>query len=477
MQPEARQMLKNEMLPGVSNVQVEQLVRKWNARGLLEDIKDPYRRGITAILIENTAKGMRELKESGSVSTHDIALASRFVFPLVRRVWPGLVVNDLVSVQPMTMPVGAVCYLKVLYGTDKGATKAGDEVPVNQDRFYSTEFVKGEIVATGTAGNEVSFLAAFDFTPLAAGYCTITYTLGGQTHVATDSGRTDGKLYEGLTLRATVTLTNGNLVFEAGSDPDNATNVLADYKYESEMNTKVPEINLEITFDEIKALTRKIKAIWSPEAMEDMKALYAVDAEAEMVQQIGSEIALEIDREVIEDLYDCVDQNGDLTTTWDRTPTGDTPDIWHIQSLVHAISKISNRIHARTFRAPANWLVVSPEIAALLECIPQFKGDKITPGDLIPAPGIHRIGTLMDRWTVYRDPYFHTDYCMVGYKGTVFYDTGYVYAPYIPLQATPTFYDPDTFTMKKGLRTRYNKKLIRNDYYGLVKVNWGSMGS
>ena len=476
METQARQLLKNEMTPGVSNAQVEQLVRKWNARGLLEDIKDPYKRGITAVLIENTARGMRELKESGSVSTHDIALASRFVFPLVRRVWPGLVVNDLVSVQPMTMPVGAVCYLKVLYGTNKGATAAGTEVPNNQDRFYSTEFIYNEVVGAGTGAEDEFNL---DFFPVVAGTTTIVrFVKTATARTATDTNG-DGKLYlvGTATFAATLVHATGHITFEAGYVPDNLTSISADYKYESEMNSQVPEIDLQITFDEIKAQTRKIKAVWSPEAMEDMKALYAVDAEAEMVQQIGSEIALEIDREVIEDLYECVDQGSQMMTTWDRTPTGDTPDIWHIQSLVHAVSKISNRIHKKTFRAPANWLVVSPEIAALLECIPQFKGEKQTPGDLIPAPGIHRIGVLQDRWVVYRDPYFHTDYCMVGYKGTVFYDTGYVYAPYVPLQATPTFYDPDTFTMKKGLRTRYNKKLIRNDYYGLVKVNWGSMGS
>ncbi|MEM2174493.1 MAG: hypothetical protein QXI58_02570 [Candidatus Micrarchaeia archaeon] len=458
---EARRLIQDSISPGVQRSLAEQLARKWAP--LLENLEGD-KRLITAILLEQTAKGLKE--SSQSISTADVAAASRFLFPLVRRVWPGLVVNDIVAVQPMTMPVGAVCYFQVLYGTKKGEIEKGTEIPPGLNRWYSSDYVPNELLGTGD-GTTKNFPNAYDFLPIIPKTIVLRTTIGGSNIIAYDRDG-DGKLYSGTTLVATVSYMDGTIVFETA--PDNGAEIRSDYRYQMELTSQVPEIELRITFDEVQARPRKLKAVWSPEAMEDMKALYAVDAEAELVQHIGSTIALEIDQEVIQDLFNAVDQTSEFYTEWDRTPPQGVPDIWHVQSIIYAIGKISNVIHKKTYRAPANWIIVSPEIASIIEPLPQFKGETPGKGELQPLSGIHRIGVLADRWVVYRDPYFPKEYILVGYKGSVFYDTGYVYAPYIPLQATPTFYDPDTFAMKKGLRTRYAKKLVRKEYYGLVKV-------
>jgi hypothetical protein len=194
-------------------------------------------------------------------------------------------------------------------------------------------------------------------------------------------------------------------------------------------------------------------------------------------------MALEIDREIIMELF----QNSTTTTsTFDRAVPAGISEVDHLRAIITQIATVSNLIHRRTLRAPANFIVTSPEISALLAQLTthgDFRPLWISGGDSpygpvdMPRPltqhgqyGIYKVGTLMNKWVVYEDPFFARDQMLIGLKGSSFLDAGYVWAPYIPLQVTPTFLDPSDFSFRKGMRTRYAKKLLRPEYYGQLRV-------
>jgi hypothetical protein len=233
----------------------------------------------------------------------------------------------------------------------------------------------------------------------------------------------------------------------------------------------------------VEAVPRRLKALWSSEAAEDLRAFHGLDAETELVANIAQEIALEIDREIIQTLF--ANSTG-TTGAFDRTPPAGVSEIDHLRSIVTVIATVANLIHKKTLRAPANFIVTSPEVSALIAQLTthgDFRPIWVTgvespygPADA-PRPmtqhgqfGIYKAGTLMNKWTVYEDPFFTRDMMLVGLKGSSFLDAGFVFAPYIPLQVTPTFLDPNDFSFRKGLRTRYAAKMTRPEYYGQVRV-------
>jgi len=441
--------------------------------------------------MENEAQHLLGLNED--TRTTNVGSFTKFIFPILRRVFPNLIANEIVSVQPMTAPVGAVFYLDYVYGTTKGGTTAGNVFPRDFDRNYSSEYVSGEVLVTGDnvnfGGAGAALSASLSFNPVrpldsTRGFSCVIQELssaGAVVQAATDNG-TGG--FTGATTGGAINYSNGAIsAFKFTNPPATGNQVKAFYYYDGELNQKIPQINLDVKKAPVEAQARRLKALWSAEAAEDLRAFHGLDAETEMVSAVAQDIALEIDREIVQDLF--ASSTG-TTGTFDRIPPAGIPEIDHLRALITQISTVSNLIHKKTLRAPANFIVTSPEISALLAQLTthgDFRPLWVSGGESpygpadMPRPmtqhgqfGIYKTGTLMNKWLVYEDPFFQRDQMLIGLKGASFLDAGYVWAPYIPLQVTPTFLDPSDFSFRKGLRTRYAKKLLRPEFYGQLRV-------
>jgi hypothetical protein len=250
----------------------------------------------------------------------------------------------------------------------------------------------------------------------------------------------------------------------------------------------IPEINVQLASEAIIAKTRKLKAQWTPEFAQDLNAYHSIDAEAELTSILSEYISMEIDLELIDMLiqdartveYWSAANNqaysGGVAGTVGTGTIGaltsgyyNTQGQW-FQTLGTKVQKVSNAIHQKTLRGGANFLVCSPTVATILESIPGYAAD--TNGDKMDfAFGVQKVGSLNSRFRVYKNPYMTENTILMGYRGSQFLECGAVYAPYIPLMMTPLVYDPATFTPRKGIMTRYAKKMIRPEFYGKILVN------
>jgi len=250
----------------------------------------------------------------------------------------------------------------------------------------------------------------------------------------------------------------------------------------SNSSLDIPEINLEMRSEAIVAKTRKLKAVWSPEFAQDLNAYHSIDAEAELTSMLSEYVSQEIDLEILDMLI----QNAQTVDRWsakigfeydsattsfkqsNATAQAYNQGTW-FQTLGTKIQKVSNKIHQLTLRGGANFLVCSPTVATILESIPGYAAD--TDGDKMQfAMGVQKVGAINSRFQVYKNPYMTENTILMGYRGTQFLETGAVYAPYIPLIMTPLVYDPNSFTPRKGVMTRYAKKMVRPEFYGKVFV-------
>ena len=256
----------------------------------------------------------------------------------------------------------------------------------------------------------------------------------------------------------------------------------------------IPEIDIKIEAISITAETRKLRAKWSPELAQDLNAYHSMDAEVELTSILSEQIALEIDREILNDL---VSQANGANYYWSRSPgrfvnkvtgarqtldagltqigpqfTGTVRE-WY-ETLIETVIDVANTIHRKTLRGSANFMVTGPDVCTILEASVLYKPKFSLDGEgQVGSPftiGAEAVGTLSNRFTVYKDPYFARNKILVGYKGGSYLETGYVYAPYVPLIVTPTIFAPEDFTPRKGVMTRYGKKTVRSDFYGTVTV-------
>ena len=252
----------------------------------------------------------------------------------------------------------------------------------------------------------------------------------------------------------------------------------------------IPEINVQMRSETISAKTKKLKAQWTPEFAQDLNAYQSIDAEAELTSMLSEYISLEIDLEILDMLISNVPsgnieywsakvgaqivQPGTAFANYSENNTGGlfyTQMSW-FQTIGIKLQKVSNNIHQRTLRGGANFMVVSPAVATILESIPGFAADTDGAADKMEyAFGVQKVGALNSRYKVYKNPYMLENQILLGLRGTQFLETGAVYAPYIPLIMTPLVYDPQTFTPRKGIMTRYAKKMVRPEFYGKVIVN------
>jgi hypothetical protein len=285
---------------------------------------------------------------------------------------------------------------------------------------------------------------------------------------------TTGKIYVEVdvdTYSTTSGFTQATLTAETGTGFTVTHRIYKDLEFEEEIG----EVSFELQSVTVSVTDRKLRASWSPELAQDVSAFHNIDAEAELTALLSEQIAAEIDREILRDLR----KGAAWKLRWDYNEwrrlggTGAaipyTQKDWN-QTLITKINQISAQIHKATLRGGANWIVVSSEVSAVFDDLEYFHVSNASPEQDQYNMGIEKIGTLAGRYQVYRDPYFPAGKILMGHKGTSLLDAGYIYSPYVPLQLTPTMYNPFTMTPVKGIMTRYAKKMVNNRFFGVIDV-------
>jgi len=455
--------------------------------------------------------------------------------PLVRKVFGQIAAKEFVSVQPMSLPAGLVFYLDFQYGTNKLPFSQGNSIYgtpsanfgnlaegglYGAGRFgYSTNQFSASnatVASTATATwAEVDFDSAVSGTVQASNMVKITFATGSissnldvngirafelsgsavvspvttLTQFTSISGGDLSFFVSGSNKAAVDAVTGSITVFYNKKTADNARGDFEDGQSYSTPNAQsatsiaIPEINVQLRSETIAAKTKKLKAQWTPEFAQDLNAYQNLDAEAELTSMLSEYISLEIDLEILDMLI----QNAPTSEVWSAKVgnqldasgvafQSNTSGVYYtqmtwFQTLGIKLQKVSNTIHQRTLRGGANFMVVSPAVATILESIPGFAADTDGAADTMKyAFGVQKVGQLNSRYKVYKNPYMLENVILMGFRGNQFLETGAVYAPYIPLIMTPLVYDPATFTPRKGIMTRYAKKMVRPEFYGLVNV-------
>jgi hypothetical protein len=562
------------------------LLSKWERTGLLEGLNSDDHRHQMARLLENQAKEL--LRESSGMAGGDVEGFASVAFPLVRRVFGSLVAQEIVSVQPMSLPSGLIFFMDFTFSAEGGMNSDGERLANEADTSiygggrvasqitggmiltgadaeagpyalnnayssptgtlglggvltvtsgtvaadggfeslngdygtgmtqaiansvlrYDPDLVSGSAVAIGTIAaatlratewNQNDLVAltatgAFDITDtMQARRLTTIKDISGTDHLgvvwaSTTGSATEPHVTELGTALALVEALDGPLADDFAKG-DAIGSVIGQAEWGLENNAAIPEIDIKVDSVSVTAVTKKLKAKWTPELGQDLNAYHNMDAEVELTSILSEQIALEIDREILEDLV-----KGATASTyyWSRRPgrfvdrstgtdistsaneeilgadfTGNVSE-WY-ETLIETINDVSAQIHRKTLRGGANFVVVSPEMANLLEFTAGFRA-AVTHDDDRGTIGAVRVGSLSKKFDVYVDPYFLRNVVLVGRKGASFLESGYVYAPYVPLQVTPTIFGVEDFVPRRGVMTRYAKKMVRPDMYGLVIV-------
>lgn len=522
------------------------LVQRWAP--VLEGISDEYTRRVTAQLLENQARAIvaeSSIDEvtNAATTTGQLGVNQKWAFPLVRRVWPKLIANSIVGVQPMQGPVSQVFYLGNSRARKGGASAA--DIQTVYSKFNLT-YRNLTASAIGNAATEGLGAAGGSF-QTNAGIGT-GLGLDGDTAIANGGFDLSNVLN---------TLSGSTEIFGAGAGSGTFGGRIAAWPNSSSIlgftvsagerltGTGIPEVTFHIEQEAVVSRTRKMRALWTLEASQDLKAYHNLDLEREVTSLLSQELQLEIDRELIEDLrmiayglrnrnmggvnQNYMDSNyisvgtqgatGQFAGINSADATGvfvpaqftydfngaaglgsvtelgsgaETANIFAIDftttalglaprhvgevyaNLLALINLASQDIYRTTMRGPGNWIVCSPLVCSLLESASKLEGgiqEKDGPTN-IGKNGIQFKGKFMGRYDVYIDPMFPTDEIMMGYKGSNAMDTGFIYAPYIPLQTLPTVTDPETFQPRKGILTRYGKVAVEpmNKYYRIIRI-------
>jgi hypothetical protein len=510
------------------------LAEKWEKTGLLEGLNGSTKNNM-GIILENQAKQLvvESSQTGGGVATGGTFTAgvgeqwAGVALPLVRKVFGQIAAQEFVSVQPMNLPSGLVFYLDFQYGTAKGDFGLGESMYGDEGGnapFGNTD--TGGLYGAGRFGYSINNTSSTStITPGTASWSDVNFDSDYSASATGDSLRTvavdlSGKNADlagarGFTLAGDsltaaenlpqFTSVSGNTVTFVINASDESTDDVYTVTYQIQpvdnargdfedgndsangenSPIEIPEINVQMKSSAIVAKTRKLKAVWTPEFAQDLNAYHALDAEAELTSILSEYISLEIDLEILDMLMANASAG---TEVWsavnnraivDNGADGTISDLgfynsqgqW-FQTLGTKIQKLSNKIHQKTLRGGANFLVCSPAVGTILESIPGFAAD--SDGDTAKATyafGVQKVGALNSRQKVYKNPYMKENQILLGFRGSQFLEAGAVFAPYIPLIMTPLVYDPDTFTPRKGLLTRYAKKMVRPEFYGLIKVN------
>ena len=316
---------------------------------------------------------------------------------------------------------------------------------------------------------------------------TQKYGKGIVEYGSKDSGRTgkysnicdaEGVIYLSIDLQKYNGTTTGFTNYTVATTQLVANDIRVSWReYSSlEFEEEIGEVSFDLESVTVSVTERKLRASWSPELAQDVSAFHNIDAEAELTALLSEQIAAEIDREILRDLR----KGAAWTAKWDYNEwrygnngssfAGYTQKDWN-QTLVTKINQNSAQIHKTTLRGGANWIVVSSEVSAVFDDLEYFHVSNANPEQDQYNMGIEKIGSLSGRYQVFRDPYLPAGKIIIGHKGKSLLDAGYIYAPYVPLQLTPTMYNPFNFTPIKGIMTRYAKKMVNNRYFGVVNVS------
>lgn len=358
---------------------------------------------------------------------------------------------------------------------------------------FDQDAVRGFVLSSGSNFDATTLLPAFTNYNYTANTISFFYTgsanFAGITGVAGGlSGSLVTVFYQKSTSQDGINVTSGN---NAASAIGGNQSGRGDFEASGSFSTpnaagsqiSIPEINVRMQSQPISAKTKKLKAVWTPEFAQDLAAYQNIDAEAELTNIMSEYISMEIDLEILDML---IEDAAAATEYWsainnqvysngafanNASAFYNTQGQW-FQTLGTKIQKVSNKIHQLTLRGGANFLVTSPTVATILESIPGFASTNNGEADQMEyAFGVQKIGTVNGRYKVYKNPYMTENLILMGYRGTQFLESGAVFAPYIPLIMTPLVYDPDTFTPRKGLLTRYAKKMLRPEFYGKIYIS------
>ncbi len=479
-----------------------QLVSKW-APVLKKCVEIPQRKfSLMAAMLENQMNCWDKKKSSilfeEATTTGSIADFTRFALPMIRKSYPRLIADNLVGVQPMSTPSSLIFYIRYRYAISKGQTIAGTQIMRQNtaqqysrqngwalDPYYSSQTVKdenltvGATTVTGTCAHRpvlagtvvVNFYESDNDNCENATPCyQVAFDATGAVEYVQESG---ASACQAITI-ATDTTTNFNhdtgvitVTYSGGTWLGIAR---ADYEYDLENNPFQPEVTMSIDSDSVAAVTRKLKTSWSLEAAQDLKAVHNIDAEGTLTDLMADEMVAEIDREIINDLI--VSASIRATHNFAVAAGASVNFTDRNIALLYKVLEVANIIHRTTLRGPANWMVTSADISSKFEQLNDFRGSDALAQDGIDI-GITSAGTIQGKLRLYKDPLFPNCKILMGFKGNSVLDSGYFYAPYIPMLSTPTVLDPNTFTPTKGIMTRYGKKLIEDGglYYGVVTVS------
>ena len=525
----------NQLLEGSANnyksqqADAARLADKWTQSGLLEGYSNEIEKNNMAMILENQAKQIVAEQSSTGTGTQRAVSGggenwAGVALPLVRKVFAQIAAKDFVSVQPMNLPSGLVFYLDFKYGTGTNGRAVGDNMYgnvstanakigvdtevsgglYNSNFGYSTNGVTTVYGSSSTGSVGLSDVG-FDAHALASGsfhkYALATSTLSSSFDSEAvrsfrilsasvditshpEFTKVEGANITFIVSQSKVSVDGGTITPSVVYSLQPADNSRGDFEDAgSNAPIAIPEINVELASEAIVAKTRKLKAQWTPEFAQDLNAYHSIDAEAELTSLLSEYISMEIDLEIldmlIQDAVTTERWSAKNNKTWSGTAwssgTASSTDFYNtqgewFQTLGTKIQKVSNKIHQKTLRGGANFLVCSPTVATILESIPGYAAN--TDGDKMDfAFGVQKVGQLNGRYKVYKNPYMTENTILLGYRGSQFLETGAVYAPYVPLIMTPLVYDPTTFTPRKGIMTRYAKKMIRPEFYGRIFVS------
>lgn len=487
-----------------------QLVKRWSP--VLSKCPEISKKKLSlmASLMENQFNAMNPKNRSTiletSTTTGDIADFTRFALPLMRKSFPKLIADNLVGVQPMSSPAALIFYIRYRYALSKGQTVAGTQIMRQNtaqqyarnngwalDPYYSSQTVKDES-ATITGNNLVT--ATLAHRPVLAGTVMVkvfvneedaspncddatpclevTFDAAGdpKTVLLGDCTEFTSNIEVDVTTSGATTFNHSTgqvrVALSAGTFPTTAV-ARVSYEYDLESNPFQPEVTMSIDSDSVAAVTRKLKTSWSIEAAQDFKSVHNINAEETMTDLMADEMIAEIDREIINDLIiaAAIRANHNFATAAGASVNYTDRNI----ALMYKVLEVSNIIHRTTLRGPANWMVTSNDISVKFEQLNDFRASDVLPTEGLDL-GIVQSGSLNNKLKVYKDPLFPNCKALLGFKGGSILDSGYFYAPYIPLLSTPTVLDPNSYNPSKGIMTRYGKKLIEDGglYYATINV-------
>lgn len=506
------------------------LASKWGKTGLLEGLGSEKEKGNMAMILENQAKQL--LTENSQVTGGTAAFTTGtgenwagIALPLVRKVFGQIASKEFVSVQPMNLPAGLVFFLDFQYGTTKAPFTSGDSLygsgSIGTDdhfgntntgglygagRFgYSTNNTSSytTVVHTASADWFADMQADGEYSASIANYSKYAVNLSAIQYYDTDairsftvSGSSGSTIAVSSVLPQFTRISGSQLVFVALDNLSStslgitvnytkatADNRRGDFEDQATAAISIPEINIKMSSEAIVAKTKKLKAVWTPEFSQDIDAYQNLDAEAELTNIMSEYISLEIDLEILDMLIKNASAGTEYWTAVNNQSINSSGIVnsnlayynsqgqW-FQTLGTKINKLSNTIHQRTLRGGANFLVCAPSVATVLEAIPGYATNST--GDVTKASyamGVQKAASINNVLTVYKNPYMTENTILLGYRGGQFLEAGAVFAPYVGVIMTPIVYDPDTLTPRKGLMTRFAKKMVRPEFYGKIYVS------